>query len=71
MGQRHEITSDHIYKDEERYYFQFAVANGERFDAQQLRVIANTAPKERRGYLEKIISLLKRLDRTSAKPKTQ
>lgn len=69
MGERHEITSDHIYKDEGRYYFQFASAPGERFDAQQLRVVLNTVPKERRPYLEKIITLLKRLN--AVRPKTQ
>jgi hypothetical protein len=75
MGEYRELSSDHIFCDGEHFYFTFAVVNGERFDAQQLRVVMNVSSSrqstERRDHLEKVIATLNRLEkRTTTKQKS-
>jgi hypothetical protein len=56
------LSDDHIFNEDGRHFFVFAVADGKKFDAQQLRVISNLS-KTGRDYFEKIIGIWKRLDR--------
>lgn len=67
MGQCYELSADHIFRDGARHYFKFASVS-ESFDAQQLHTVANlSGSKERRNYLQRIVALLKRLDKRIAK----